>query len=513
MRARARRFIGLACLGLLLSAPPEVLAEQGEIRPAVLAGTWYPADPEVLRAQVDALLGDAPAPAEPGDAPVRAVLVPHAAYRFSGAVAAAAYRTVRGLAPRRVVVLAPSHHADLHGLSLPRARAFATPLGSVPLDQEAIAQITADPLARGDPEAHRPEHGIEIQLPLLQRTLEPGWRLVPVLVGSLGAGEDARAAELLRPFLGADTLLVVSGDFTHYGPRFGYLPFPLDGSLPERLSALDEGAFARIAARDAAGLAAYRKSTGITACVVEPARVLAELLPPQAQVERVAYATSGALTGDYRNSVSYLAAAFRWDGAAPAGPADTGRIDAQGLGYLHALASAAVAASVASDAVSRERLLDLLGRVPPPLERPGAAFVTLRRAGALRGCIGTTAARDPLHVAVVIQAVNAALRDPRFPPVTAAELAGLSLEVSVLSEPRPVDSWQSIRVGQEGVVISRDGRRALFLPEVATEQGWGVEETLTQLARKAGLEPDAWRNGAALAVFTTQKCEGPGPPP
>lgn len=506
------RWGALAAVCLTAASTGVALAQPG-VRSPVLAGTWYPEESGVLAQEVDRLLAEAPAPAGEDPVPVRALLVPHAALRFSGAVAASGFRRVQGMAAERVVVLAPAHRSAGAGLMLTDAAAFATPLGEVAVDREANARIALDPLARVDPAAHRVEHAVEVQLPFLQRALAPGWRLVPLLVGELGAGDEVRLARIIAPLLGPRTLLVVSGDFTHYGERFGYQPFPADGEARSRLAALDEGAFALIAARDPTGLAGYRERTGITACAVGPARILAAFLPAGARLERTAYATSGDLTGDYRHCVSYLAAVWRWEDTAlePSGtgpPAATGGLDPQDLGYLHALASAAVAASVAPADQTRTRLQALLDGVPEALQQPGGAFVTLRRNGELRGCIGVIDPRGPLYAVVADQAANAALRDPRFSPVTAAELSDLAIEVSVLSAPRPIESWTEFVVGDQGVIMSRDGRRAVFLPEVPIDQGWGAEETLSHLARKAGLEPQAWRNGARLAVFTTQRHTG-----
>jgi AmmeMemoRadiSam system protein A len=106
---------------------------------------------------------------------------------------------------------------------------------------------------------------------------------------------------------------------------------------------------------------------------------------------------------------------------------------------------------------------------------------------------------------------NAALRDRRFTPVNAAELPALDVEVSVLSPPRPIASPEEFTVGEHGIILERDGRRAVYLPEVAPQQGWSREQTLTHLALKAGLPPDAWREGARLSVFTTQSRHLPAP--
>jgi AmmeMemoRadiSam system protein A len=138
------------------------------------------------------------------------------------------------------------------------------------------------------------------------------------------------------------------------------------------------------------------------------------------------------------------------------------------------------------------------------------AFVTLhnvgeraRRSGRLRACMGVIEARQPMLDAVVHAAVSA-IYDPRFPRVTAAELDQLELEVSVLSPTRTVPGPEAIRVGQHGVVLSKGGKRAVFLPQVAPEQGWDRDTMLDHLARKAGLPTDGWRSGARFELFTAQ---------
>ena len=148
----------------------------------------------------------------------------------------------------------------------------------------------------------------------------------------------------------------------------------------------------------------------------------------------------------------------------------------------------------------------------PETERLQAVFVTLNRtdpveiraAGRLRGCIGQVEAAFPMGLAVVRAALDAALHDPRFPAVTAAELPRLEAEVTVLSPPRPVPSWKAIVIGSHGIVLEKGGRRALFLPQVPLELGWGPEQTLSALSSKAGLPEDAWREGARFWVFTGQ---------
>jgi AmmeMemoRadiSam system protein A len=178
------------------------------------------------------------------------------------------------------------------------------------------------------------------------------------------------------------------------------------------------------------------------------------------------------------------------------------------LRSLHELALLSLAASVharsdAGDEIARGM------RLPARLSRPGGAFVTLTAGGELRGCIGLIQTTDPLWRNVIRMAAAAALHDRRFPPVRPDELQGLVVEVSVLSPLAPLPSWEAFRPGEEGIVLRKELARAVFLPEVAREEGWSREETLSQLCRKAGLEADDWREGATFEVFTTQIHKAP----
>ena len=193
-------------------------------------------------------------------------------------MAGAAYRLVRGWKISRVLLLGPSHHADFHGLSIANVTRYETPLGTIPLDLDAIRQLRLSSLVMANPAAHREEHSLEMQLPFLQRVLQPGWQLVPVLVGQLSSEDYPAAAELLRPLLDDNTLVVVSSDFTHYGPRFGYLPFPDDGDTPTRLEALDSGSLGYILDKDPQGFLRYRNRTGTTICGYRPVALLLHLL-------------------------------------------------------------------------------------------------------------------------------------------------------------------------------------------------------------------------------------------
>jgi MEMO1 family protein len=502
-------------LGLALLAPPTGAIER--VRESALAGSWYPGDPKALRQTVDGLLDAATTVGRTGE--IRALMVPHAGYAYSGKTAAAAFALVRGRHYERVIVLAPSHFSAFKGLSIADVDAYATPLGEIPLDRKAVAALRQSKLVTTDPTAHRREHSIEIELPLLQRALAPGWKLVPILVGELAEGDYPVAADLLRSLADEHTLVVVSSDFTHYGPRFGYMPFPPDDQVAQEIQGLDDGAIAQILARDGPGLLKYQAKTGITVCGYRALALLLYVLPPDAQVEQLAYATSGALTGDWLNSVSYAAFAVTAPKAlsvagrrTPEG-SDTPTIGSADLELLHRLAVLGVERAVFGQSDGEDaQIRQALAKLPPELEKPGGAFVTLWRGGDLRGCVGYVLEdqlRKPLYRAVLENGINAARSDYRFRPVGPEELNDLDVEVSVLSAPRPIDSPAQFHVGEEGIILKKGEHYGLFLPEVATEMGWDQNETLSALAVKAGLSRDGWRDGASFEVFTTAKYRAP----
>jgi len=222
------------------------MASQIRVRPAAVAGLFYPDDPVALRSTVVSLLAarsrgaaGAPAgsaaaaapaaPAAPSHRPPKALIAPHAGYSYSGPIAASAFAALApgtagvagaaggGGAPdlRRVVLLGPSHQVPLRGLGLPGAEGFATPLGMVPLDLEAAAAVARLPQVAVRPDAHEAEHSLEVELPFLQVVLGP-FELLPLVVGQAGAEEVAEVLELV--WGGDDTVLVISSDLSHYLP-------------------------------------------------------------------------------------------------------------------------------------------------------------------------------------------------------------------------------------------------------------------------------------------------------
>ncbi len=489
------------------------LAASGRTRPPAVAGAFYPSDPAALRAEVEGFLDGAAPAAEPAIA----VIAPHAGYVFSGATAGQAFAALRGAKPSRVILLGPSHHAGFTGGALPDASltAFATPLGDVPLDVEALARLRADPEFGGPSSAHGPEHSLEVELPFLQ-VVAPGARLVPVLVGAGGDLEAATAmARAMAPLLGPGTVVIASSDFTHHGAGYGWTPFSVDATLPQRLERQAKATAGRAAAVDPLGFWSQVETSGDTICGARPITVLLELLRHAADATGAitGVTTSADAGGDLRQLVTYAGVAFTgvWRGwRDDSQPHAGGSLSpAQGRALV-ALARATLESRLVHDAAVAEWFA--AHPVGDPFRVPSGVFVTINNTGAralaqgkLRGCIGSILPREPL-VDAVIHSAESAAHDPRFPALAADELAGVELEVSVLTPPRPVSGPDQIKLGRDGIILSRGSRLAVFLPQVAPEQGWDVETTLEHLARKAGLAADGWR-AASFEVFTAQVFE------
>lgn len=274
-----------------------------------LAGRWYPADRGALLREL-ATLDPQPAPTRvPG---LCALIVPHAGYAYSGRVALAAYARIDPDAYDRVVVIGPSHAIAMENrLSALEVSHIRTPLGDCAVDTEFLRRLRTTNFVIQESSAHTREHSDQIQLPLLQRVFgDRPWRVVPLVCGVFTPEATAAFGQVLRDLLDERTLLVISTDFTHYGPNFGYVPF--GDQIPEHLDALDHQVFAQVAACDAAGFRQVMRETGATVCGEHPLALLIAVAGPQATVCEVAYDQSGRMTNGWQHSVSYLSAVVTW---------------------------------------------------------------------------------------------------------------------------------------------------------------------------------------------------------
>jgi MEMO1 family protein len=262
------------------------------------------------------------------------------------------------------------------------------------------------------------------------------------------------------------------------------------------------GTMQQIREKDVDGFLDYIQKTGTTVCGRYSIGVLLAMLPNDAEVKLLRYDTSGRLTGDFANSVSYLSIAFTgtWpNGRAVAAKSSDHSLSDADKQRLLKLARATLAYALDHRRLPTAEQLDI--EITAAMKPVCGVFVTLNKRGRLRGCIGEIIPTRPLYKAIMTQAVNAGLNDQRFPPVHAAELSEIDFEISVLTPPKPVASTDEIVIGKHGIILKKAGRSAVYLPQVAPEQGWDVDQTLSHLSQKAGLSEDAWRSSATFTVF------------
>jgi len=429
------------------------------IRPPAVAGMFYPREPAILAGEIAEYLDEADedrlCPGFP-----KVVIVPHAGFIYSGAVAAHAYdllRPARGVV-KRVVLMGPCHRVAVRGLALPGAAAFDTPLGRIPIDAAAESLPRELPQICVMPATHAQEHSIEVQLPFLQHVLG-NFTLLPFVVGAASAAQVAQVIE--RLWGGDETLIVISSDLSHYHTHAA-------------ARAMDEGTARAILNLDL-GLN-HKQACGATP--ISGALLVAQRhgLKPRLLDLR----NSGDTAGGKDRVVGY--ASFAFDGDVH------GYTSAQGGILLRG---------------ARESIASALDSRPVPalpdevwLRELRATFVTLKQNAQLRGCIGMLEPARPLGADVLANARAAAFSDRRFKALTKPELAELEIEVSILSRPARMvfedheDLLRQLEPGRDGLIIesgSGNGlRRGTFLPQV-WESIPDREQFITQLKLKAGM--------------------------
>lgn len=291
------------------------IRDEKKVRLPTVAGQFYSDNALRLRRQLMVLEAEQPAPAEIAGHPVVASIVPHAGYMFSLPTAFETIRAAAGKPCRRVILLSPSHNVGFHGAALSPYDAMRTPFGDVAVDRMATDRLAA--LARSGlsirEEVHVKEHGLEVQLPILQYFFG-SVEVLPIICGRMETGFIDELGALLAGEFRPDTLLLASSDFCHYGDAFAYRPFRDEIRL--RLHELDGGAINRILDRDRDGFLAYCESTGITICgaqVIALALAILDVIDRRRgwKGELVDYTTSGDVTGDYEHCVSYAGINFR----------------------------------------------------------------------------------------------------------------------------------------------------------------------------------------------------------
>ena len=476
--------LAVVMLRYSLAANPENVRQPG------VAGSFYPADPKALIAMIEDMLAHASPP--PITDPILAVVAPHAGYQYSGPVAAYTYAALKGRKFSRVVVIAPSHYEAFDFTSVFDGDAYATPLGTVPVDKAFAKQLVkSSPTIRLSSQGHAAtpkgaEHALEVELPWLQRVLGD-FELVPVIMGDQSY-ESSRAlgVALAKLIQGSDTLIVASSDLSHYHPYDEAVK--IDHKTLNALQAWDYFSMSQnfeMRVWEACG------GAPIVAAMIASERMGAN------QAVVLKYANSGDTTGDRSRVVGYSAVALVKTQSQRAGDQPFS-LGAREQNELLALARKSV-----EYAVRERKTYEPAASASESLNQERGAFVTLKKSGELRGCVGYTSAIKPLYMTVRDTATLAALRDSRFQPVTASELGQLDYEISVLSPLRRVLDIRQIKVGQHGLLMKNGIYQGLLLPQVPVEERWDRQRFLEETCAKAGMRAGCWKDeNTDIFMFT-----------
>ncbi len=474
----------------------------------ILSGTWFTPVKEELEKDFDSWHKD-----KDKINGVCAILAPHAGYNYSGELAYDVYNSVEPSNYDEIIILSPSHRYPLvNKVSVEPPFTIENPNGETSFDRDLYNKLMQLPYADSIKELHKNEHSIYIQLPIIKH-LFGHCKLGAISVGNLNYNTSknkkiiADIACALRKIITPKTLLVISTDFTHYGKNFNYIPFT--ENIEENINKLDHDVFNALASNNNSNFQEIMDRTKATICGQNAMTLLLALLPKEAEFIEIAYANSAKSSQNYSHAVSYLGAVVK------ANLNDGLKDEITELQNLSkeiptlSAEAAKQALKLTKDALEYAVLYDAslpidTLKLHEELQVNYGAFVSLHKNGQLRGCIGEIIAQRPLAKVLVERAKSSALEDSRFSPVTSDELNDLEVEISILSQPEAVNSYNDIIIGKHGMILQKNNKAAVFLPQVAPEQGWNLDQTLTNLSVKAGLSPNAWQEGAQFFVFTAQ---------
>ncbi|TRZ71486.1 MAG: AmmeMemoRadiSam system protein B, partial [Bacteroidetes bacterium] len=439
-------------------------------RPMSAAGSFYPSDPAELRA----LLGDLFSKAKPAfTKDVIAIICPHAGYEFSGIVAASSYSQLDpGKQYDNVFIIGSSHHVSFMGASIYNVGDYHTPLGKIKVNFDlANKLIKENSVFSYNPAADRNEHSIEVQVPFLQYYLKKSFTLVPIVLGTQSAESCRKIAKALKPYLNGNNLFVISTDFSHYPPYNDALTVDIKtcdailANQPDRLlSTLKENE--------------EKNVTNLATSLCGWTSVLTMLYMTEGDtgitMTPVYYQNSGdSKYQDKGQVVGYWSIVLSKKDK-PIQPAQSFNLTDKDKKELLKIARNTLEQYI-RDKKTPE--IDTSG-FSETLKTPSGAFVTLKEDGVLRGCIGRFTAEEPLYKVVQQMAISSSTQDNRFPPVEAKETGKISIEISVLSPMKMINSIDEIILGKHGIYITIGYYSGTFLPQVATETGWSKEEFL-----------------------------------
>ena len=460
-------------------------------RQPVVSGSFYPSGSERLRSELEGYFSSFVSPS-PG-VRVRAIMVPHAGYVFSGHTAAAGFAAIpAGETYENIFLIGVSHRYAFEGAAVFTSGNMVTPLGTLKVNRELGNQlISTNKWFIEKNEAHGPEHSLEVELPFIQYRFDPAPPIIPILIGTRNLTVLKGIASGLQPWFNERNLFIISSDFSHY-PSYADA-CRVDKMTSDAIVKGDPEGFLRTIRNI--------ESSGVdnlaTAMCGWPAGLILLYLAEKSDgllFRNVEYTNSGdSPHGSDDEVVGYNAIVLEQRTAGrkerPAQEAFT--LTTPEKKVLLSIAREAILARLERRKPSSVDEARLTSRLCEPL----GAFVTLTSRGDLRGCIGRFTSSDPLWEVVSAMATEAAFSDPRFPPLTKDEYPSIHIEISVLGPMKKIQSADEIKIGRHGIYLKKGYRSGTLLPQVATERGWSVEQFLGYCARdKAGIGWDGWKD-------------------
>lgn len=478
------------------------------IRQAAVAGKFYEGDSDALSRSVARCYNEAATIAPLSKAEqdsteiVQAVIVPHAGYVFSGAVAASAFMRIDSTVHYdRIFLLGPSHHVAFDGASVANVfSAYRTPSGDVPVDTAMCNLLIkgGDGVFSYIPAAHDKEHCLEVQLPFLQYRMNDVPPIVPIILGTQNINTLKRVADKLKQYFTPNNLFVISSDFSHY-PSYRDAE-KVDGNTGRAIETGRLGDFVEaLAENDSLHIRnLYTSACGQCAIAVllmmeSDGNNTGNAQGPAMRMRHIAYLNSGdSQYGGKDQVVGYhsfvLTRPLAGEDNVPSSTKEANQDSLLTENDKQQLLN------VAWNAISPAKYHREI--IPTKVfERKLGVFVTLTKNGRLRGCIGHFGEDVPLGELTKRMARAAAFEDPRFSPVREQELNDINIEISVLTPLKRIHDISEFNYGKQGIYIKKGFHSGTFLPQVADEVNWTKEEFLGHCSRdKAGIGWDGWRS-------------------
>ncbi|MCX7953621.1 MAG: AmmeMemoRadiSam system protein B [Bacteroidales bacterium] len=475
---------------LLIIIINSYMCSSAQKRKAVVQGTFYSENKIILKKQIeDWLKKYDPVKYKK----VRAIIVPHAGYMYSGEIAASGFAYINPEAKyRNVFIIGRSHSGYFEGASLYSKGFFSNTLGDVEVNSEICEELKKNSIFNHSEDYHLNEHSIEVEIPFLQIRLKNDFKIVPILIGTENQVILDKIATILKKYFVPENLFVISTDLSHYPPFNDAVE--ADNKTIEAILSLNASNFLNTI-NDIENSGKYKRLS-TAACGGAAVYVMLKIMENESiQLEKIKYANSGNISGEQDRVVGYVSIV-----AFEKSPQSTTKEDKSEQSEF----------TITEDEkklllqLARNSILSAFKNTPVPelrlpansnLSKNCGVFVSLYKNGELRGCIGTFRQDMALWKNVIDMAKASAFEDHRFSPVQEDELKDIKIEISVLTPLKKVTSISEIELGRHGIYIKKGYKTGTFLPQVAKNTGWTLEEFLGRCARdKAGIGYYGWKD-------------------